>query len=453
VSIASTVRGPPAERSKIVNRFLQVVDLRRWIADPAIVAEARGDMDSNWFPGLNIFYDGTGNETFAAALRTDESAHLIGLYSSAAAPAARMILGRVQAGNGVLLGMSRMAVFSERTQKDIAMVAVEGSDEFVAIWASEYPDAYNRIYVRNGFIHDRFGIGTPFAETQISGSNGHYVCPRIVYNAEHDLIFACWVSQTDQELQGLWLRRDILEAASYPISITTALHAPFLTAYGNVEINHAVDVNIVVMRHGDDVIVGLQESASKINFYRVSMPAAGNSTVTLMTSYSQSDMGKFHADFDPVNNQIMLVYIGTDSFVYGERLRVFGRDGAWRAEATPGRDGEALAPTRLNAAVHAASFPFIAAAPVQNEAAEFLVAWSAGVQGTYVNRFNSDFNPVRAEQAINAGDTLDHKNPRIVTSANQFAVLFRATRYNNIDLRGEGVLAYVAAHTAMPPLA
>lgn len=400
-------------------------------------------MDSNWGRGLDVFYDGAGNEVFSDAVSTSKSAHLMGLFSSAASPAKRMILGRLRTGTGVRFPMNRMTVYSEKTQKDASVTAIKGTDEFVAIWASEYPTGFNRIYMRDYEVRPR-GIASCYAEVQISQSDGHYVCPRVIYSAKNDLLFACWISQTDKQLQGLWLRRDGFNAASYPVTITDKLHATFLTASGAVEANIATDVNIVLMEHGDGVIVALQEAGSKINFFRIGAPQAGNSPVTLLASYSDSTMKKFHACLDTVENQIILTFIGTSDYVYGERLQLFLATDGWSARPVEGPDGEILAPVRLNEALHTCSFPYIAAIPPEEGApAEFLLTWSAGTNGIFINRFNSALQPLREELAVNVGNA-GNQYPRIVMSGNQGAVLFRA------DLTSYGVQVFVDELATMP---
>ncbi|WP_033075476.1 hypothetical protein [Sphingopyxis sp. MWB1] len=399
-------------------------------------------MNSNWGRGLDIFYDGTGHETFGTAISTELSAHLVGFFSSAAAPHTRMILGRLRTGKGVRFPMDRMTVYSERIQKDVSATTVKGTDEFIATWASEYPSGQNRIYAREYDVTQR-GIAACYPEIQVSQSDGEYVCPRIIHNPEKDLIFACWISQADKQLQGLWFRRHGFATASYPIMVTDRLHGTFLKAYGAVEANLATDVNIVLMNHGDGVIVALQEAASKINFYRIGAPQAGNSTVTLLTSYSDSSLKKFHTAFDPVNNRIMLVFVGASDYIYGEKLQLFRSGESWKAQPVTGPEGEILAPIRLNEALNSCSFPFVCAVAPDEGPAEFLLCWSAAAKGIFVNRFNSDFYSLKEEQAINVGNA-GNQYPRIVMSDNQGAVLFKST------LTGDAVQIYVDDLATMP---
>lgn len=286
-------------------------------------------MNTKWLNGLNIFYDDSSNESLRGVLKTDVSGHLIGTYQGPKTSGYTTLYGRLETKNGTLRPSYLLPAFTQRTQKDVDTTPIQASDDFVAVWASNDSGAF-RIFVRNYSVSERQGIGAPYPEIQISGSNGDYVCPRVIYNPANCQLFACWIGVTERQLQGIWLDKDTLEPTSYPVMITTAVY-PTLFNPG-ADLDTSTYENIVLMNHGDGVIVGVQESLSKINFLRVGNPTSGTSPVKLLTSYSQTGMGKFHATFDTVHNNIMLVYIGTSAYVYGDRVRVFGKADQYEAE-------------------------------------------------------------------------------------------------------------------------
>ncbi|EJL07223.1 hypothetical protein [Pseudomonas chlororaphis] len=398
-------------------------------------------MNTKWLNGLNIFYDDSSNESLRGVLKTDISGHLVGTYQGPKASGYTTLYGRLETKNGTLRPSYLLPAFTQRTQKDVDTTPIQGSDDFVAVWASNDPGAF-RIFARKYSVSERQGIGAPFTETLISGSNGDYVCPRVIYNPANCQLFACWIGVTERQLQGIWLDKDTLEPTSYPVMITSAVY-PTLFNPG-ADLDTSTYENIVLMNHGDGVIVGVQETLSKINFLRVGSPTSGKSPVNLMTSYSQTGMGKFHATFDTVHNNIMLVYIGTSAYVYGDRVRVFGKADQSEAEQYQSdQELQALSPVRLNNNVYASSQPYISAMPDACGVIDFLVTWSTGYTGIFFNRFDDAFIPLAAETSINPNDS-GNTFPKAVASDNQIAVLLQATRFNGNALGAQGILAYVS---------
>ncbi|ROL90204.1 hypothetical protein [Pseudomonas chlororaphis] len=398
-------------------------------------------MNTKWLNGLNIFYDDSSNESLRGVLKTDVSGHLVGTYQGPKASGYTTLYGRLETKNGTLRPSYLLPAFTQRTQKDVDTTPIQGSDDFVAVWASNDPGAF-RIFARKYSVSERQGIGAPFTETLISGSNGDYVCPRVIYNPANCQLFACWIGVTERQLQGIWLDKDTLEPTSYPVMITSAVY-PTLFNPG-ADLDTSTYENIVLMNHGDGVIVGVQETLSKINFLRVGSPTSGKSPVNLMTSYSQTGMGKFHATFDTAHNNIMLVYIGTSAYVYGDRVRVFGKADQSEAEQYQSdQELQALSPVRLNNNVYASSQPYISAMPDACGVIDFLVTWSTGYTGIFFNRFDDAFIPLAAETSINPNDS-GNTFPKAVASDNQIAVLLQATRFNGNALGAQGILAYVS---------
>ncbi|AZE49982.1 hypothetical protein C4K04_4318 [Pseudomonas chlororaphis] len=398
-------------------------------------------MNTKWLNGLNIFYDDSSNESLRGVLKTDVSGHLIGTYQGPKTSGYTTLYGRLETKSGTLRPSYLLPALTQRTQKDVDTTPIQGSDDFVAVWASNDSGAF-RIFARKYSVSERQGIGAPFTETLISGSNGDYVCPRVIYNPANCQLFACWIGVTERQLQGIWLDKDTLEPTSYPVMITSAVYPTLFSP--SADLDTSTYENIVLMNHDDGVIVGVQETLSKINFLRVGSPTSGKSTVNLITSYSQTGMGKFHATFDTVHNNIMLVYIGTSAYVYGDRVRVFGKADQSEAEQYQSdQELQALSPVRLNNNVYASSQPYISAMPDACGVIDFLVTWSTGYTGIFFNRFDDAFIPLAAETSINPNDS-GNTFPKAVASDNQIAVLLQATRFNGNALGAQGILAYVS---------
>ncbi|WP_333678123.1 hypothetical protein [Dyella sp.] len=405
-------------------------------------------MNTNWQDGLNILFDGPYNESPRAALCTAVSGQLIGAYTGYDGTVWTLYT-RMQTTNGALRPPYLMPAFTRNNQKDIDLTAIDGTNEMVAVWASSHNNGLYRVYARKYSVSDQ-GVGTPFPpypEILASGENGNYVCPRVIYNPTSGLTFVCWASDNERELQGIWLDRS-LEEQSYRFGISKDIYSTFY--YSGTELGIAANENIVLMNQRDSVIVAIQETLSKINFYRVERPVFGSSRVTLITSYPQANMGKFHAVLDQSRSTIMLVYVGPQSYVYGDRLRVFGlQDDSPDGSPTPhAEDNQPRAGIRLNNATYATGMPYIAALPAQKGQEGppgFVVAWSCANYGIYYNHFDELFNPMAAERQINPNDSANNY-PKVLVSDNQVAIVMQASRFNNNSLAGYGVLTNVARY-------
>jgi hypothetical protein len=405
------------------------------------------NMNTNWLPGLNIFFDDANYQYLRQLLKTDQSNSLIGIYQSYVG-SDRTHYGRAQTGGGITLRETKLADNDRGIQKDFHPAAITRSDNFVATWTSNHgPGAWYRVYVRGYTFDPNRGIGAPYPEEQIGGSNGHYVCPRIQYNDATQLIFVCWISVANRRLEGIWLDRTTLQPVSYEINISSTIHTTFFS--GEAEIDSGGAERIVVMQHGDGVIVAIQETLSKINFYRVGRPVAGASPVTQLTEYSQTSMARYAAVFDPLSSHIMLVYNAPSNYIYGDRIRVFSKGENWQAEPGKTKEGTIMAPVRLNNVSRAMVYPNIIALPVKYEekVTNFLVSWCdpGTVDSVFYNKFNHFFNQMGAETSVNP--TALSGPAEMAASDNQVAMMFHADRIRGAYLQAYGVLAYVAPNT------
>ncbi len=419
----------------------------------AVVADVQSG-NTYWLPGLNILFDDTYRNLLKHCDKTSANQHLVGVYQSIEG-SNRRIYGRVHSATGLTLPPTVLTPQAPGIDKDFQPAPIPESNDFAGIWSSNQQGGNYRIYVRKYMVDGRQGIQYFNSEQQLSGSDNHYICPRIIYNEEAQLFFACWISIKEKTLQGIWmsLNGNTFSAASYPVTITSALYTNFLNY--TAEIDENVTQRIVLMNHGDGVIVALQEAASKINFFRVGRPVMGGSAVNLMLSYSHASMGRFAAVYDPLSSHIMLVFIaptGGVNGVLGMRLRVFNRRGRWYARPSRGRGGHILAPVQLNMHAKNMRTPNIIILSEKNGEHEFLVSWcevpptpvpGPRVDPVYFSKFDMFFNRLGREKEVNRGAVCGPGE--LAASENQIAFMFHSTHIDGVTLRSEGVLSNVAS--------
>ncbi len=386
-------------------------------------------MNTNWQNGLNIFWDDIDNDSIRDLQMTKKTGHLLATFVAPVSSTSNSsLMTRMQTVQGVLLPPVAICAIQARINKDANTTAIDGTDDFVAVWAGNASGRF-RIYVRK-FTATPGGIqSSQFQEIDISGANGDYTCPRIIYNPVSKLLLASWVSTTEKKIQGVFLDPNTLEKMSYDFDISTNIYTGYNSA--NLELGTATTENIVLMNHGEKIVIGYLEKVGELKFLSIGKPSAGSPPISAMTQYSQVSMGKFHAVLDELKNSIMLVYVlGQD--IYGANIRVFSYEGV-----------ETYAAIKLNSISSGSpSFPYINKARTKEESYEFHVAWTSSTMGTFFNRFETNFFAIDAETRVNEQGT-GNMYPKLVASDNQIAMLFQATRFNAITLKGQGILSYV----------
>lgn len=386
-------------------------------------------MNTNWQNGLNIFWDDIGNDSIRDLQMTKKTGHLLATFVAPVSSTSNSsLMTRMQTVQGVLLPPVPIGTIQARINKDANTTAIDGTDDFVAVWAGNSSGRF-RIYVRK-FTATPGGIqSSQFQEIDISGANGDYTCPRIIYNPVSKLLLASWVSTTEKKIQGVFLDPNTLEKVSYDFDISTNIYTGYNSA--NLDLGTATTENIVLMNHGEKIVIGYLEKVGELKFLSIGKPSAGTPPISAMTQYSQLRMGKFHAVLDELKNSIMLVYVlGQD--IYGVNIKVFTYEGT-----------ETYAAIKLNSTSSGSpSFPYINKTQNQLESYEFHVAWTSSTLGAFFNRFESNFFAIDAETQVNERGT-GNMYPKLVASDNQIAMLFQATRFNTIALKGQGILSYV----------
>lgn len=389
-------------------------------------------MNTNWQNNLNIYWDDISNDSIRDLQMTKNSGHLLATFV-APVPSTNnsSLMTRMQTAQGALLPPVPICAIQAPINKDANTTAIDGTDDFVAIWTGNASGRF-KVYVRK-FTATPGGIqSSQFQEIDISGANGDYICPRIIYNPVNKLLLATWVSTAEKKILGAFLDPNTMEKMSYDFDISTNIYAAYNNA--NLELGTANIENIVLMNHKENIVIAYLEKVGELKFLSIGKPSAGTPPISAMTQYSQLSMGKFHAVLDEINNSIMLVYVlGQD--IYGANIRVFAY-----------ADHETYAATKLNSISSGSpSFPYINKAQTQQGSYEFHVAWSSIAMGAFFNRFETNFFAIDAETRVNEKGT-GNMYPKLVASANQIAMLFQATSFNGVVLTGQGLLSYVKSH-------
>lgn len=387
-------------------------------------------MNTKWQPGFNIFWDDVSNDSIRDLQVTSKSGHMLATYYAPLASTGNYtLMTRMQTATGALRPPLSICNLQARINKDANTTAIDGTDNFVAVWAGNFSGRF-KIYGRP-FTAGQNGItSTEFQEIDLSGGNGDYTCPRVIYNPISKLLLVTWVSVAEKKIQGVFLDPNTLEKMSYDFDISTNIH----TGYNNasIDLGTTTTENIVLMNHGEKIVIAYLEKLGELKFLSIGKPVGGTPPVNLMTQYSQAQMGKFHAELDPQTNNIMLVYVlGQD--IYGVKIKVFAKGG-----------GEVYAANKLNSISSGSpSYPYINKAVTNQETYEFHVAWSSTSLGAFYNRFDENFFSIDAETQVNGASSNSNMYPKLVASDNQLAMLFQATRFNSIALKGQGILSYV----------
>ncbi|CAI0716929.1 Uncharacterised protein [Serratia entomophila] len=389
-------------------------------------------MNTNWQPGFNIFWDDVSNDSIRDLQVTSKSGYMLATYYAPQASTRNYtLMTRMQTPAGALRQPLSICNLQGGINKDANTTTIDGTDNFVAVWAGNFSGRF-KIYGRP-FTAGQNGItSTEFQEIDLSGGNGDYTCPRIIYNPTSKLLLATWVSVAEKKIQGVFLDPNTLEKMSYDFDISTNIHTGYNSA--GIDLGTTTVENIVLMNHGEKIVIAYLEKVGELKFLSIGKPVGGTPPVNPMTQYSQAQMGKFHAALDPQTNNIMLVYVlGQD--IYGAKLKVFAKEGA-----------EVYAANKLNSISSGnPSFPYINKAVTAQENYEFHVAWSSASLGAFFNRFDENFFSIDAETQVNGASNNSSMYPKLAASDNQLAMLFQATRYDSIALKGQGILSYVKA--------
>lgn len=390
-------------------------------------------MNTNWQKNLNIFWDDVSNDSLRDLQMTKKTGYLLAtFYAPVATTTNYSLMTRMQTERGALLPPVSICAIQARINKDANTTAIDGTDDFVAVWAGNSTGKF-KIYVRKLKATSTGIEPYKLQEIDISGANGDYTCPRIIYNPVSKLLLATWVSTVEKKIQGVFLDPDSLEKMSYDFDISTDIYAGYNNS--NLELGTATTENIVLMNHGDKVVIGYLEKVGELKFLSIGKPSGGTPPISVMAPYSRAQMGKFHAVLDELTNSIMLVYVlGQD--IYGDKIRVFAYEGA-----------ETYAATKLSStSIGSPSFPYINKAATAQEDYEFHVAWTSSSLGAYFNRFDTNFFAIDAELRVNEQGA-GNMYPKLIASDSEIAMLFQATRFNTVALKGQGILSYVKSRS------
>ncbi|HCU0429588.1 TPA: hypothetical protein OUE92_001746 [Serratia marcescens] len=393
-------------------------------------------MITNWQRGTNVFWDSPANDSIRDLQRTKKSGHLlVTYYAQVTTTRTNSLMTRLETAQGALHPPMTIHSLQASDNKDVSTTSIDGTDDFVAVWAGNFSGHY-QIYVRK-FTANQNSIGSPqIQEIAISGNDGDYVCPRIIYNPASNLLLATWVSVIEKKIQGVYLDPNTLEKMSYDFDISLNIYSGYINR--QIDLGVTKVENIVLMNHGDQVIVSYLERLGELRFMSIGKPVGGTPPVHSSTQYSQAGMGKFHAVLDAKSNNIMLVYVlGMD--IYGTKLKMFAAD-----------EAEVYDAIKINSISSGQpSFPYINQVSNSQNKSEFHVAWSSATMGAFFNRFDDNFFAIDAETRVNETG-LNTMFPKLAASDNQIAMLFQANRLNAIPLSGTGIISYITDHASNP---
>jgi hypothetical protein len=388
-------------------------------------------INTSWQNGLTVLQDSTVAETMETLVVTDRSNHIVACYSTPHLNNQPTPFMRVMTNRGALMPPLRVPDEAVRTQKDAHFAAIDSTDSIVGAWASnDGASTTYKIFVRKFDIAPS-GIAPSAADTLVSGQNGHYVCPNVIYNAAmsaNGLVFVCWVGVTDKKIEGVFLNTFDLSPASYTSTVATNINPAYYSSSGAAYLNTSAVENIVLFNVGDKIFIVYQETASILHVASIAAPEGGRPVITPLTSYEYTSMDKFDATFDPKEHVIMLVFSSLN-IIYGDKISVFGAASI------------AASPVQLNNDSYPSTHPRIFRVSDRAGGHHFLVCWNITTGGLFYNKFDSHYYELSAEAAINIADR-GTTNPRINASANQLVVFMQANIGPNGNLTQAGTLLY-----------
>lgn len=401
-------------------------------------------MNTHYQTGLHIFNDTTGDDLSCSVINSDKTGHLIASYTAVRTGALKSVYLRVMSATGALTQPIIAADVTDNNQKDADLAAVEGTDDFVAVWSSNAVGNKYRIYARRFTVSESGKLTATTASIQISQSNGDYVAPRIVYHKDANgkgVFFITWISVADKSIQCMFRNDDdeLTEAGYQGETAGAGVIDATYYANSNLDIHNHASLSIALFSAGDKIIAAYKRSTSAISLFEYAFKAGSVPTPTTLPNYEVENIGLFSMAYDDVNSKLKIAFVttATNSPVYGDTISYFGRD-IVRAS-----------PVQLNQTAGRCDRPFIKRTPKTAAGKRnFVVAWddvdrySTGVVGTEYNTFDAEYSQLASEEAIdNVGKTT--KKARTVVTDNQIAIIVEATKMGTQTLASTGLLYYV----------
>jgi hypothetical protein len=395
-----------------------------WSEDITLDKEIIGGCVSqtNWIDdGLHIYFDSAYPDTFGGLVKSNLGKNLVCLYNSPIFDD-YSVFGKMIGGEGGIYNSKLLPSANRARQYGVDATSLALKDDFIAVWASnEINKSRYAIYMR-GYSAD-VGISDGFApstaEVKISDDSKNSVCPRVLYNANLNLVFACWVSQAEKSIVGAFVNPDTLAIVSPPFNVSKNIHNNFSNA--GLDINVSLMENIVLMNYEDGIIICYQQNDLTVDIISVK----SNNAVSLVSSYTMPSASKFSAHLLEEDRKIMMVHTHFGN-VYGAIIDM--------------QTGSSTRTLLNDNSTKKYQRPYIHKLS-KSGVEQFVVSWSSVDQIIY-KIFNKSFVTLKQEVAFGVGGSSTcHK---VTSSENQIAIFFQGVGKNSgLETHGEGIFVYL----------
>ncbi|WP_430673363.1 hypothetical protein [Klebsiella aerogenes] len=398
-------------------------------------------MNTSYHEGLQILVNSGNNDLICSSIKTSLSGHLVSVFSSTDRyHNSSQISARVVSKNGILNTSFIVPDMTTGIQKDADIAPIDGTDKFIAVWASSAASSNYRIYMRSFTLDNKGKLINETVGIQVSQSNGDYVAPRVIYNKAHKIVLVMWASVADKEIQFKAYKIDAnggFTEASYQQSLDDTFTSEYFTS--SLDLSNNTTLSLSFLNVGEKALAVIKKDRDTLGFYTLSPAGGGKIDQTHLIDYAVTNIATFSVAYDSAAPAFKIVYVRTgQSDVYGDTISYFPTV----------RHAQVFAnEITLNQSNHNCERPFIQRTPAIDTSGEryFVVAWETYAAGAFYNEFTSDFAQVSTEQEINQGDTTTD-NPRIVVTDNQTVVIVNASKFRNESMSGTGILYNVETH-------
>lgn len=399
-------------------------------------------MTTNFPAGLHTFVDTNSTDSTCTTILTANSKHLVSSYVSMRNKDYKSVYAKVITKDGAMPQPVFIPDITDYNQIDVDLAPVEGTDDFVAVWASSAtsPTQKYQISIR------RFSVGAegniiPKGSSQvISQSNGDYMAPRIVYNKPLDLFFVTWAAVLDKEIKmGFYDWDDTASQFTqkgYLSTLDATVSENFFSATFNL--NEAVNTNACLVNAADKIIGAFTVDGSTLGFFEFGF-ANNQVSQNVMPEYQASTISKFHMAFDDQTTTIKMVFTTSEKGdIYGDTIQYFPTRMRSDYPVQP------RAAIKINQSTFLGRRPFIKRTPHLSDQKDrqYVIAWECAESSVHTIKVSKNFIPMGAESVLNNGDK-NSDNVRIVITDNQTCYLFNALALDGETLPSQAVLLAV----------
>lgn len=399
-------------------------------------------MNTNFPAGLHTFVDTNSTDSTCSTILTANSKHLVSSYVSMRNKDYKSVYAKVITKDGAMPQPVFIPDVTDYNQIDADLAPVEGTDDFVAVWASSATSATQKYQI----CMRRFTVGAegniiPKGSSQvISQSNGDYMAPRIVYNKPLDLFFVTWAAVLDKEMKMGFYDWDNTTSQftqkGYLSTLDAAVSENFFSATFNL--NESVNTNACLVNAADKIIGAFTVDGTTLAFFEFGF-ANNQVSQNAMPEYQASSISKFHMAFDDQTTTVKMVFTTSDSGdIYGDTIQYFPTRMRSDYPVQP------RAAIKINQSTFLGRRPFIKRTPHLSDQKDrqYVIAWECAKSSVHTIKVSRSFIPVGAEGVLNSGDT-NSDNVRIVITENQTCYLFNALALDGETLTSQAILLAV----------